>query len=67
MVMVLLLQSCIFSQFSVGVVDPDSSILEGSQQVVCLSESTGVATVNSGANEDKVDVATPYSSCHQRL
>lgn len=68
MVMFLLLQPCMFSHFTVGGVDPVSSMLEVSQKGgVCLSESTWVATVNSGANEDKVDVAAPYSSCHQRL
>lgn len=56
-----------FSHFSVGVVDPVSLLLEVSQKVgVCFSESTWVA-VNSGTNEDKVDVAARYSSYHQRL
>lgn len=46
--------------------DPVSSILEVSQKGgVCFSESTWV--VNSGTNENKVYVAAPYSSYHQRL
>lgn len=49
-----------FSRFSVGGVDPVSSILKRSQKVVGVS----LSPLN-GTEEDKVCMAAPYSSYRQ--